>query len=239
MFTQGGLSISGHINIPVFGRADVSGTVQSNGSFSLSGNNDLSPFGLRLSQTSITVTDAGLRIRGNLNVLLGSTAIDTVVNPNGTFQSTSNANLAVAGTTLTNSTVTLSHNGARINSRAALGGTSIDVSGNVSGAGVNLTGSTGVNIPITTPRVCIPNCWDTFFGRVCGPEICSGGDNIGNLGATVHATIGTGGASFSSSTQASIGGFDVQGNGRIRLNPPGVCATVGFPGVNTEFCVDL
>ncbi len=254
VFTHNGVTISGHIDIPVFGRADVSGTVQSNGNFSLSGNNNLSPFGLTLSQTSITVSDAGLRIQGSLNVLIGSTSINTVVNSNGTFRSVSNANLSVAGTTLANSTVTLSHTGVALASRASLGGLGFNLTGSVSGAaGVSLAGNAGVGIPITVPSVCLPqvctpNCVDLGwpigrvchgFGQVCTPGACmpGSGANLGNLNANVRceirvpsnpAAIANARANFTASAGGDIGGFGISGGAQIRVNPPRVCAGVDF-----------
>jgi hypothetical protein len=312
---QTGLFVDGAVNIPGFVRTNFEGHIQPNGAFSLTGSQDFQLFGLNVSQTSMTLTNGGLNLRGSMDILgLGSTQLDASVFSDGRFNSNTAITLNLGILQLTGRLI-MDQNGAQITSSTSLGATSIDVSGSVSGAGFSLTGSTGVNIPLNSPEVCSPAtpaipAITVYEERVCTtdclPEVCVGGDricapwpfdddcfttprtctqlcgadaglpdicvgcgcdveitpeipgipgtcvpgtNLGNLGATVNATVTQGGASFTADAGGCIAGACVSGDASVKTTPPQICVDIDWPSVNilgenigvpsTEVCLGL
>lgn len=254
--SNSGAYVTGDIGIPTFGSSAVDGFIRPVGinlyDYSLTGNSNLSPFGLTLSNSSITVTPPSMRVSGSLDLLIGSSNVDATVDAfTGDFRSESNATLAVAGLTLSESRLILTPQSAAITSATYIGATRIGLNGTVSGAGgVNLSGSSTTSISVsspdvcaTTPRVCTPNCVDvplignvcTGFGEVCigGDRFCEAGIHFGSLTATITATVNESNGTLSSSASGNIGGASLSGSSSISVNPPQVCQRINFP------CVDL
>ena len=73
----------------------------------------------------------------------------------------------------------VAQDGANIPSQTQLGGTTIQMSGSVSGAGVALEGTHSLGVAVTTPRIChtiprIPGTPEVCTPQ-CLPEVCIGG----------------------------------------------------------------
>jgi hypothetical protein len=103
-----GLGVSGDLNVLNWGSVGVSGSVSSNGTFSLTGHGSLSPLGYNLGNVKVTLDNNGLGVSGDLDVAnLGSVGVFGSVRSDGTFSLTGSIGLDPFGT----ASITLDNNG--------------------------------------------------------------------------------------------------------------------------------
>ncbi|MEZ4401571.1 MAG: hypothetical protein R3B06_16215 [Kofleriaceae bacterium] len=96
--TGQGINLAGAIKFPHLGQVAVTGAVAVDGQFALTGTGELRPFGFRLAQAAVTVSNAGARVAGELQLPgLGSARLDGSVLPSGEVTLHGTADLTVAG----------------------------------------------------------------------------------------------------------------------------------------------
>lgn len=81
-----GVAISGRLHIPSFGSVAVSGHLQSDGRFSLSGRGELRPLGQRLADAQVTITHDGVRLSGRFRFGGAWFSVDGWVRSDGQFE---------------------------------------------------------------------------------------------------------------------------------------------------------
>jgi hypothetical protein len=87
-------SVSGSLHLPGLGAVNVSGWVNSDGTFSLSGNGSLSPAGLNLGSATVTVTNSGASVSGSVGIHdLGSVGVSGSASSDGSFSLSGGNNL--------------------------------------------------------------------------------------------------------------------------------------------------
>jgi len=133
-----GLAASGMLQVTDLGAVQVSGSVKSNGAYSLTGSGTLSPAGFNLLAVTMTATNGGITVSGTLQLPdgIGSVAVSGSVNNNGTFSLSGNGSLSLRGYSLGSASVTVTNNGASVSGSVGvtdLG--SISVSGSVNSDG--------------------------------------------------------------------------------------------------------
>ncbi len=80
-----GAGVSGRAGLPGLGNVDVSGSIQSNGNFSLTGRGDLSPAGLRIANASVTIDPRGAAISGRTSFAGSGVDVSGRAQSNGNF----------------------------------------------------------------------------------------------------------------------------------------------------------
>ncbi|HNS51081.1 MAG TPA: hypothetical protein PKO09_07850 [Anaerolineae bacterium] len=101
-----GLHASGGVTIPNVGSATVTGTILSNGTFSLTGTASLSPGGWQMATASVTWTQASLSLVGQVSTPVGSATVTGAVTPTS-YRLTGSGNLNLGGFAMAYASVTL------------------------------------------------------------------------------------------------------------------------------------
>jgi hypothetical protein len=152
--SNSGLRVSGSLQVPGMASINVSGWVNSDGTFSLTNDEavTLNPLGFSLlsQQQDITLTNSGLIVNGSLSILnWGSVNTQTSVNSDGTFTLNGSGSLSPLGFPLGNAQVTASQNGLTVSGSLQVPGVgTVGVSGSVTSSGTFSLGGSGDLYPL-------------------------------------------------------------------------------------------
>ena len=140
---NGGAWVSGSVQLPDLGAANISGWAYNNGTFSLTGSDNLSPCGFTLQSVTVTVTDTSATVSGSLQMPgLGAVNVFGDVSISG-FSLSGSGSLSPDGLSLGSTTVTVTESGATVSGSLGIHDLgSVGVSGWVdSGGQFSLSGS--------------------------------------------------------------------------------------------------
>ena len=224
-----GAALAGQVTIPGLGTVAMTGSLNAQGQFQLTGSADITVAGFSLPRTIFTLTNSGMTAAALLTLPgLGSVALSGTIGVNGQISLTGTASLTIGGFQVT-ATFTLTNSGLTVSGTVNIPGLgqvtltgTVDLQGNIS-----LTGTATVNVP--------------GFGQV-GLMI-----TLTNSGITVKATLNIPGLGM----VMLMGTLDAQGNfsltGTATVNIPGfgqvtlmltltnngltVKATINIPGL--------
>jgi Immunoglobulin I-set domain len=230
-------TVSGDIDLPNVGYCSVSGSVSSNGYFSLTGYDELSADGFALTSTTVTISSNVASISGNMNLPgLGSVSLQGTVDTSGNFFMTANQNLAPGGFNLANTTVTVQNSGIMVT--GTLYGPAdlwAQVSGSINADGsFSLTGDASASLG---GDLAGGNASFTFSGDASGNvslgiqiganfSIDLGGDGDPSISGSINASLQTSDSSFN-----SIGGSV---NANLSVSAFGYSVSTGFSSVSVN-----
>lgn len=137
--SNSGLQVSGSSSLPVLGSVSLSGSISSNGNFSLTVSNVSKTIaGFSLPSLSITLSNSGLSVSGSASLpVLGSVSLKGSVSSNGSFSLTaSNVSKSIGGFSFPRLSITLSNSGLEVSGSSSLPVLgSISLSGSISSDG--------------------------------------------------------------------------------------------------------
>jgi hypothetical protein len=220
-----GARVSATVNVFV-AQVAFSGSIQSNGTFSLTGSASVGLAGFPLATASFTMNNGGASFSASINVFVATVSFSGSVDTHGNFRLTGSANVGLAGFPLATASFVISNGGvtfsATINVRVA----TVNFSGSVDRFGnFQVTGSATVGF--------------AGFGG-------SGSFTLRNSGLTVSASVNvrvaqisvtgsvssSGAFSFTVNTSMSFAGFSASGSLTLNNNGVTVSATLGIRPFN-------
>jgi hypothetical protein len=146
--SNSGVALATDVTIPGLGQAHLSGSVQSNGQFSLTGSANLTPAGFSMANASLTLSNSGLAVAGSVAIPgLGQASLKGSVQSSGQYTLTGSANLTLAGFSAANASLTLTKNGMAIQANISVLSQSVAFSGSVQANGsFSLTGKANLSL---------------------------------------------------------------------------------------------
>jgi hypothetical protein len=178
--TQAGLGLSGRLDLPAIGSANVSGAVNGHEAF-LRGRANLSPGGFNMANAQVDLNTQGAAIQGEVGLPgFGNVYVSGSVPANGQFALTVRGALRPLGIALADAAVTVRSDGARVEAHAGYGGTGFNVSGDVQSNGqFSLTGRSAVRTGVLNGNIDLTLAHSgvraEFAGQVCMPvseQVC-------------------------------------------------------------------
>ena len=130
VWTNSGVTAHGTMEVPGLGAVQVDGSIQPNGVFSFTGRATFAPLGLTMSDALVTVSHAGVAVDGLLQVPgLSQIRVSGLVQANGNFSFSGDAEIEVMGFELASAHVEVSTDAVYISGRVD----AIIAEGNISG----------------------------------------------------------------------------------------------------------
>ncbi len=215
-----GASVQATVNVLV-AQVAFSGSIQSNGNFSLAGSANVGLAGFPVASASFTLTNGGATFRVTVNVQVASVAFSGSVDIHGNYSLTGTANVNLAGFPVATASFTLNNSGVRFSASINVFVATVSFSGSVATNGTfSLTGTANVNLAgfgTTSASFTINNSGVSFSTTI----------NVHVATVNFSGTVATNG-NFRVTGSASVGFAGFGGSGSFTLTNSGltVSATV-------------